>query len=44
MRRLDDYFLGVPKAAPDVVRFRIALGDPTILTLVQRRELDIVNL
>jgi peptide/nickel transport system substrate-binding protein len=43
MRKFDDYFLGHAAKAPDVVRQRYALKDPTILTFMSREEHDIAN-
>ena len=41
MEKNDDYFLGVPDAAPDTVRLRYGLEAATVRTLIAQNELDI---
>ena len=43
MRKFKDYFAGHAAKAPDVVRQRYSLKDPTILTFMSRGEQDIAN-
>ncbi len=43
MRKFKDYFAGHAAKAPDVVRQRYSLKDPTILALMSRGELDMAN-
>lgn len=43
MKKFDGYFLPFVPTAPDTVRMAYGLKEPTILTLMQRGEHDIVN-
>lgn len=43
LRKFPDYFKGVPAKAPDVVRLNYHFSDPTVVTLFQRGELDLVR-
>ncbi|MBM3560856.1 MAG: ABC transporter substrate-binding protein, partial [Alphaproteobacteria bacterium] len=43
LRKFKDYFLGVGPKAPDVVRFRYAMQDLTVVTLFRQGELDLVR-
>lgn len=43
MERNDDYFLGVPDAAPDSVRLRYSLEAATVRTLLSQGEHDIAS-
>jgi peptide/nickel transport system substrate-binding protein len=41
--KFDDYFLGIPDKAPDVVRLAYGQTDPTVIALFERGEMDIAR-
>ena len=41
--KFDDYFLGIPDKAPDVVRLTYGQTDPTVIALFERGEMDIAR-
>ncbi|MDP6804113.1 MAG: ABC transporter substrate-binding protein [Rhodospirillales bacterium] len=41
--KFDDYFLGIPDKAPDLVRLQYGQTDPTVIALFERGEMDIAR-